>query len=176
MLGISPIAFLQGKNMSMMHLLRRLSGISLIVAAVSAILIGLDVFSPQETAVIALMFIVVTMLVSGLCFAVGIIGLIVSGSRRQWGWFVAMLVPLILVNFGPRLFFVDSDLNEPFIENSQGYNLAAFILMTALPAVIPVLALAYCYVIERSRQPMQIADDGLELEYSTLPQSEGTDR
>ena len=114
------------------------------------------------------------MSVSGLCFAVGVIGLIVARSRRQWGWFIGILLPLILVNYGPRLFSIDSQLNALFdtIWGAQGFNVVVFILMDALPAVIPILALAYCHIIERIPESSHMTEDGLELEYSPLSSSD----
>lgn len=152
----------------MVRLLRRLSGISLIVVVATALLIGLDIFSPNQSIGIVVAFVVATMSVSGLCFAVGVIGLVISGSRRQWGWFIALLIPLILVNYGPRLFFVDSQLNAAFYTSPQQFDLIVFALTGALPAVIPVLALVYCHVIERPPESAHVADDGLELEYSAI--------
>lgn len=153
----------------MVRLWRSLSRISLIVVVGAAILVGLDVFASSQSFGVELALVVVTMTVSGLCFAVGVIGLVVAGSRRHWGWFIGILLPLILVNYGPRLFFIDSQLNAAFyIFGAQGFDLVVFILMDVLPAVIPILALTYCHFIERVPESSRVADDSLELEYSPL--------
>ncbi len=126
-----------------MHALRRLSLVTLLVLAVTGLLIGMDVFTASRSSSIQLAYILVSMSATGLSFATGILGLTVAMRQHHWRWFVAILLPVLIVNYAPRAFFVDDLLSNLLSVGEHTYTLVLFIITVLIPAIAPLVVFFY---------------------------------
>ncbi|MGH2516162.1 MAG: hypothetical protein ACRDHP_10955 [Ktedonobacterales bacterium] len=159
-----------------MQTLRTLAGITLVVC-VATVLYQLPTLSSTFSSYIAFNsgfneFAWVTCGMLG--FATGIVALVLAAQRRQWRWFVPLLVPAVLTPYGSLLVaFMFPWLFPRFVTDSETFlTLERFLVFsyTILPFVTALAVLIYT---ARSRRQQPIApvfteETDLEIEYTRL--------
>jgi hypothetical protein len=94
---------------------------------------------------------------SALCLAVGVVAVVASIQRRQWGWAIGLLTLLFVAANGPTLVTEVAGELAAASDNFQTFMLAPYIGLLLI-ALVPLAVLAYTIRSRpRATQPIEPA-------------------